>query len=102
LHRWGFEAEPEASRIRWIAPSFPYPDFRPALSADAGLPVGITARVCRFSRVCDQDILRLPHTLDFSAWYAGTTAVPLILLALLALYGFRASLGGRRLIELPD
>ena len=49
-----------------------------------------------------KSILRLPHTLDFSAWYAGTTAVPLILLALLALYGFRASLGGRRLIELPD
>jgi hypothetical protein len=46
--------------------------------------------------------LRLPHTLDLSAWYAGTTAVPLILLALLALYGFRTSLGGRRLIQMPD
>jgi hypothetical protein len=50
-----------------------------------------------------KSILRaLPHTLHFSAWYAGTTAVPLILLALLALYGFRTSLGGRRLIQLPD
>jgi hypothetical protein len=49
-----------------------------------------------------KSILRLPHTLDFSAWYAGTTAVPLILLALLAIYGFRTSLGGRRLIQLPD
>jgi predicted Ser/Thr protein kinase len=49
-----------------------------------------------------KSILRLPHTLDFSAWYAGTTAVPLILLALLAVYGFRTSLGGRRLIQLPD
>jgi len=46
--------------------------------------------------------LRLPHTLDFSAWYAGTTMVPLILLALLAIYGFRTSLGGRRLIQLPE
>jgi serine/threonine-protein kinase len=49
-----------------------------------------------------KSILRLPHTLDFSAWYAGTTVVPLILLALLAIYGFRTSLGGRRLIQLPD
>ncbi len=49
-----------------------------------------------------QDILRLPHTLDFSAWYAGTVAVPLVLIALLAIYGFRISLGGRRLIQLPD
>lgn len=47
-------------------------------------------------------ILRLPHTLDFSAWYAGTVAVPVILLVLLAVYGFRTSLGGRRLIQLPD
>ncbi|HLK47801.1 MAG TPA: serine/threonine-protein kinase [Bryobacteraceae bacterium] len=47
-------------------------------------------------------ILRFPHTLDFSAWYAGTTLVPLLLLALLAIYGFRTSLGGRRLIQLPD
>ncbi|MBZ5578092.1 MAG: serine/threonine protein kinase [Acidobacteriia bacterium] len=49
-----------------------------------------------------EDILLLPHTLDFSAWYAGTTVVPLVLLALLAIYGFRTSLGGRRVIQLPD
>lgn len=48
-----------------------------------------------------QDVLRLPHTLDFSAWYAGTVTVPLLLLTLLAIYGFRTSLGGRRLIQLP-
>ena len=34
-------------------------------------------------------ILRLSHTLDFSLWYAGATTVPVILLALLAIYGFR-------------
>ncbi|HEV3332235.1 MAG TPA: serine/threonine-protein kinase [Bryobacteraceae bacterium] len=49
-----------------------------------------------------QDILQLPHTLDLAAWYAGATAVPLLLLALLAIYGFRTSLGGRRLIQIPD
>jgi serine/threonine-protein kinase len=47
-------------------------------------------------------ILRLPHTLDLSAWYAGTTMVPLVLLALLAIYGFHTSLGGRRLIQMPE
>ena len=46
--------------------------------------------------------LRMPHTLDFSVWYAGTTAVPLVLVALLALYGFRTSLAGKRLIPLPQ
>ena len=49
-----------------------------------------------------EQILRLPHTLDWSAWYAGATAVPVILLALLAICAFRTSLGGRRLIQLPD
>jgi hypothetical protein len=47
-------------------------------------------------------ILRLPHTVDWSAWYAGTTLIPLFCLVLLAIYGFRTSLGGRRLIQLPD
>ena len=49
-----------------------------------------------------EDILSLPHTLDFSAWYAGATLVPLILLALLAIYGYRTSVAGRRLIQLPE
>jgi hypothetical protein len=42
------------------------------------------------------------HTLDLSAWYAGNTAVPLLLLAGLAVYGFRTSLAGRKLIQLPE
>jgi hypothetical protein len=40
--------------------------------------------------------------MDLSAWYAGTVAVPLIVIALVAVYGFRNSLGGRRLIQVPD
>jgi len=48
-------------------------------------------------------ILRaIPLTLDLSAWYAGAAAVPLLLIVLLALYGFRTSLGKRKLIRLPD
>jgi len=46
--------------------------------------------------------LQLPHTLDFSAWYMGLTMIPLVAMALLAYYGFRTALGGRRLIQLPD
>jgi hypothetical protein len=49
-----------------------------------------------------KQILHLPHTVDWSAWYVGATMAPVILLALLAIYGFRTSLGGRRLIQLPD
>jgi serine/threonine-protein kinase len=47
-------------------------------------------------------ILALPHTLDLSAWYADTTFIPLVLIAGLAFYGFRTSLGTRRLIETPE
>jgi serine/threonine-protein kinase len=47
-------------------------------------------------------LLELRHTLDLSAWYGATLAIPLILVALAAVYGFRHSLGGRKLIQLPD
>lgn len=47
-------------------------------------------------------LLLFPRTMDFSAWYAGTVTVPLIVIALVAVYGFRNSLGGRRLIQVPD
>ena len=45
---------------------------------------------------------QFPRTLDLSAWYAATVAVPLIVIALVAVYGFRNSLGGRRLIQVLD
>jgi hypothetical protein len=44
----------------------------------------------------------LPHTLDTSAWYMGTVTLPLILILALAVYGFRVSLGGRKLIQVPE
>jgi serine/threonine-protein kinase len=47
-------------------------------------------------------LLELPHTLNLSAWYGGNVTIPLILLGLVAIYGFRYSLGGRKLIHLPD
>jgi len=44
-----------------------------------------------------------PPTLDFSAWYIGLVPIPLVVVALIAIYGFRTSLAGRPLlkVELP-
>jgi hypothetical protein len=43
-----------------------------------------------------------PVTLDTSAWYAGIGYASLVVIALAAFYGFRTSLGGRRVFELAD
>ena len=47
-------------------------------------------------------LMEFPRTMDLSMWYAGTVAVPLIVVALVAIYGFHNSLGGRHLIQVPD
>jgi hypothetical protein len=39
--------------------------------------------------------LQFPLTTDFSAWYAGTSLFVLLVLAALAVYGFRIALAGR-------
>ena len=44
-------------------------------------------------------ILNLGSLLDFSAWYAGMAVMPFVIVTLLAVYGFRVSLGGRRLLK---
>ena len=44
-------------------------------------------------------ILALGGLLDFSAWYAGMAVMPFVLVALLVVYGFRVSLGGRTLLK---
>ena len=43
-----------------------------------------------------------PITFEASAWYAGGGYFALLLVAAIALYGFRTSLGSRRLLNLPD
>jgi hypothetical protein len=40
-------------------------------------------------------MLEFPLTTDFSAWYAGTSLFLLLVLAALAVYGFRIALAGR-------
>jgi hypothetical protein len=46
--------------------------------------------------------LDFPLTLQASAWYAGAGYDALFILAAITLYGFRTSLGGRRLFEIAD
>jgi serine/threonine-protein kinase len=38
-------------------------------------------------------------SLDFSSWYAATAFLPILAVALVAIYGFRTSLGGRPLFQ---
>ena len=44
-------------------------------------------------------LLEMPRTLDFSSWYAGLGMLPLALLAAVAIYGFRLSLAGRKILR---
>jgi len=44
-------------------------------------------------------LLGVPRALDMSAWYAGVGIAPLVLVALIAWFAFRISLGGRRLLS---
>jgi serine/threonine-protein kinase len=41
-----------------------------------------------------------PPTLDLSAWYIGLVPIPLVAVALIAIYGFRTSLAGRPLFQI--
>ena len=85
---------------------FQRPD--PAFVIGIAGAVIITIAILRFGLIAAMfsdaiaNSLQLPHTLNLSAWYAGLTVVPLIVMGLLAYYGFRTALGGRRLIQLPD
>jgi serine/threonine-protein kinase len=44
-------------------------------------------------------ILLIGGLLDFSAWYAGMAVLPFVMVALVAVYGFRVSLAGRTLFK---
>jgi hypothetical protein len=44
-------------------------------------------------------LLGVPRTLDFSSWYAAMGMAPLAICAALAFFGFRTSLGGRKLLN---
>jgi hypothetical protein len=44
-------------------------------------------------------LLGLPRTFDLSAWYAGIGLAPLLVVALVAVFGFRTSLAGRPVLR---
>ena len=48
---------------------------------------------------CVGQMLELGVVLDFSAWYAGMAMLPFLLVAAIAVYGFRVSLAGRTLFK---
>jgi len=52
-----------------------------------------------FTEVIQTALLDVPRTLDFSSWYAWIGMMPLMVAALITIYGFRTSLGGRRLLK---
>jgi serine/threonine-protein kinase len=57
-----------------------------------GLLAALSANAClQFLESC-------PPTMDFSSWYFGLAMIPPILVALIAIYGFRIALAGRPLI----
>ena len=47
---------------------------------------------------CVQLLESCPPTLDFSSWYLGLALIPPLAVALIAIFGFKTALAGRRLM----
>jgi len=82
--------------------SYPWIDYT-ANALFAGLAVFVLLRFGLLALIAteafSQFLTGVPRTLDFSAWYAGIGVASRVLVALMAIYGFRASLAGRRLLD---
>ena len=82
----------------WLAAAF--------LAIFAAIWAGVLLRFGLLATIAMDAVRRvlqtLPHTLDTSAWYMGSVTLHLILILALAVYGFRVSLGGRKLIQVPE
>jgi hypothetical protein len=87
-----------ATTISSTTPSVDYPlnALAFAIFAFALLRFGLLAAIVA---TAVEQILNLGSLLDFSAWYAGMAVMPFVLVVLLAIYGFRVSLGGRKLFK---
>jgi hypothetical protein len=62
------------------------------------LRFGLLAAIVGFT--CYGLLELCPPTLDVSAWYIGLAPIPLLAVALIAIYGFRTSLAGRPLFPI--
>jgi serine/threonine-protein kinase len=87
-------ATTSASHTRLV--DYPISALAFAVLAFALLRFGLLAAIV--TSVVGQ-VMGLGGVLDFSAWYAGMAALPLVLVGLLAIYGFRVSLGGQTLFK---
>jgi hypothetical protein len=81
------------STTPWV--DYPLNALAMTFFAVALLRFGLLAAIVTFAV---GQILDLGRTLDFSAWYSGMAVMPFLLIALLVVYGFRGSLGGRKLL----
>jgi hypothetical protein len=82
------------STTPWV--DYPLNALAYVIFAFALLRFGLLAAIVTFAAV---QILNLGSLLDFSAWYAGMAILPFVIVTLLAVYGFRVSLGGRTLLK---
>ena len=69
-----------------------------ALFAFVLLRFGLLAAIAAY--MCFVLLSTCPPTLDLSAWYIGLVPIPLVAVAVIAIYGFRTSLGGRPLFQI--
>jgi len=82
------------STTPWV--DYPLNALAFAMFAVALLRFGLLAAIVTS---CVSQILELGALLDFSAWYAGMAMLPFLLVAAIAVYGFRVSLAGRTLFK---
>jgi hypothetical protein len=61
------------------------------------LRLGLLATIVAYA--VPQILLNLPITLDSSSWYFGLSMIPIVLVAAVAIYGFRISLAGRKILR---
>ena len=91
-----------ASVVNTGGTSYPWVDYT-ANALFAGLTVVVLLRFGLLALIAtealSQFLTGVPRTLDFSAWYSGIGVASLVLVALIAIYGFRTSLAGRKLLD---
>ncbi|MGA3017948.1 MAG: protein kinase [Bryobacteraceae bacterium] len=79
----------------WI--DYPIALLMAGLYAFVLMRFGLLALV--FAETLSDFLLGVPRTLDFSSWYAWIGMAPLLVVAAIAIFGFRTSLGGRPLLR---
>ncbi|HXB74326.1 MAG TPA: serine/threonine-protein kinase [Candidatus Acidoferrales bacterium] len=82
------------SSTPWV--DYPVAAISGAVGAFILLRFGLLAAIAAHAGL--QILESCPPTLDFSSWYIGLALIPPVVVALIALYGFRTALAGRPLM----